>query len=329
MVGRCLRACVWMLAFAFLPAQAAERLAVLELQGKAMSADERALLSDEVRGAVVRAAGQGIQVMTRENMEVMLTDMGIDASCVAEGACEVETARNLGVDYVVSGAVVLIGTTQVASLKLHRTENGQLLSSERAQGEGTLALLEAIDPVASKLVAPVANAAPNAAKGNAGAGAPSPQVAASVGQPLLALPEGSGDSAYDQMAEQKRLESLRRLKELLATGVKGETKAEMMLRTADLYYQQGVHLMRSGGGGGADWLGKAVKLYDAISRDHTGYQRMDQVRFFRGMSAAYLGDKAMAVSNLQVVVSQYPQSSYVSDAKGALANLEPPRVINP
>jgi len=84
------------------PAGAAERLAVLDLQSDGMDRNQRALLGDEVRGAVVRAIGKRIEVMTQENMEVMLSDMGIDASCVSEGACEVETARNLGVDYVLS-----------------------------------------------------------------------------------------------------------------------------------------------------------------------------------------------------------------------------------
>ena len=53
------------------------------------------------RGAVAKAESTNLKVMTRENMEVMLSDMGIDATCVSEGACEVETARNLGVNSTV------------------------------------------------------------------------------------------------------------------------------------------------------------------------------------------------------------------------------------
>ena len=134
------------------PAWAAERLAVLELSGD-LPPQELALLTDEVRGAVVRTVGAQIHVMTRENMEVMLTDMGLDASCISEGACEVETARNLGVDYVVSGAVVGMGGKQLASLKLHQTKNAQLLASERAQGADSLGLLDDIGGTAGKLMA--------------------------------------------------------------------------------------------------------------------------------------------------------------------------------
>jgi len=141
-------------------AWAAERLAVLELSGD-LPAQELGLLTDEVRGAVVRGLGARIHVMTRENMEVMLTDMGIDASCVSEGACEVETARNLGVDYVVSGAVVGMGGKQIASLKLHRTQNAQLLASERAQGADALGLLDAIGGTANELIAVLSSPAPS------------------------------------------------------------------------------------------------------------------------------------------------------------------------
>jgi len=140
------------------PAMGAERLAVLELSGE-LPPQELGLLTDEVRGAVVDAVGADVAVMTRENMEVMLTDMGIDASCVSEGACEVETARNLGVDYVVSGAVVSMGGKQIASLKLHQTKNAQLLASKRAQGEDALGLLDEIGDTAGQLVATISAAA--------------------------------------------------------------------------------------------------------------------------------------------------------------------------
>jgi len=138
-----------------LAANATERLAVLEFQSKTLGVDERTLLTDEVRGSSVKALAGRIQIMTRENMEVMLTDMGMDADCVSEGACEVETARNLGVDYVVSGTVLPLSGKQVVSLKLHRTETGELLASERAQGDDAFALLDAINGVTIELLAPL------------------------------------------------------------------------------------------------------------------------------------------------------------------------------
>ena len=139
-------------------AHALERLAVLELQAASLSAEERSLLTDTVRGAVVGALPSSVRVMTRENMEVMLTDMGLDASCVAEGACEVETARNLGVDYVVSGTVVAVSNMLVVSLKLHETSGGALLASRQQRGDGVLALMDALPAPSQEVVAGLAPA---------------------------------------------------------------------------------------------------------------------------------------------------------------------------
>jgi len=79
-------ACVALLAT---PAHAAELLAVLELSGDLPDKQRRALTDAVRRTATDSVASAGIKVMTQENMETLLTDMGMDASCISEGACEV------------------------------------------------------------------------------------------------------------------------------------------------------------------------------------------------------------------------------------------------
>ena len=143
-----------------LGAHAAERLAVLELTGAGLPPQELGLLTDTVRGAVVSTVGNAVQVMTRENMEVMLTDMGLDASCVAEGACEVETARNLGVDYVVSGSVVNVASLLVVSVKLHETDTGRLVASQQVRGADVVALLDGLAAPSGELVTSLARSTP-------------------------------------------------------------------------------------------------------------------------------------------------------------------------
>lgn len=87
------------------PASAAELLAVLEFSG-ALPADQRQALTDAVRQAATDAtAPTGIKVMTQENMEILLTDMGVDSSCISEGVCAVDTLRNLQANYGVTGKV--------------------------------------------------------------------------------------------------------------------------------------------------------------------------------------------------------------------------------
>ncbi len=153
MATRWYRLCLMWLLFHACPTHAAERLAVLELSSTAVPPDQLAALTDTVRSGVVKQLGSRIQVMTRENMEVMLTDMGLDASCVAEGACEVETARNLGVDYVVTGTITAFGESLVASLKLHETQSGELKSSEQVVSPDALALLGLLPETAALVAA--------------------------------------------------------------------------------------------------------------------------------------------------------------------------------
>jgi len=84
-----------------------KRMAVLEFQGRNMDEDILMTFSDTVRGGALQGLEpHGVVVMTRENMMVLLRDMG-KKEC-GEGDCEVETARNIGADYVISGKVVRI-----------------------------------------------------------------------------------------------------------------------------------------------------------------------------------------------------------------------------
>jgi len=129
------------------------RVAVLELGG-VLATEEKAVLTDHIRGSVVDNVGADVQVMTKENMEVMLTDMGLDASCISEGACEVETARNLGVDYVISGTVAKMGDTFIVTIKLHNVRNAQLLGTASAQGVDPLTLLNAMPDTTADLMTP-------------------------------------------------------------------------------------------------------------------------------------------------------------------------------
>lgn len=106
------------------------RLAVLEFTGEEVDQNGRLLLSDQARtGAVNIVDTNRIIVMTRENMEELLKDNGQDLSCL-EGKCEVETARNIGADYVISGWVTIVEGEYILTLKLHNVQNGALKASQ-------------------------------------------------------------------------------------------------------------------------------------------------------------------------------------------------------
>jgi hypothetical protein len=126
-------------------------LAVLEFQGKGLDDDILMTLSDTARGGALGGIeGRGIAVMTRENMLVLLRDMG-KKEC-GEGDCEVETARNLGADFVVSGRVVRMERLYVVTLKLHETKGGTLLGTTTAEGASQVDVLRLLRERGRRLV---------------------------------------------------------------------------------------------------------------------------------------------------------------------------------
>ena len=128
-----------------------KRLAVLEFNGAKTQGEILEVFADTVRGGVVQGlAGRGIQVMTRENMMVLLRAMGKN-DCV-EGDCEVETARNIGADFVISGSVVLVDQSFVVTLKLHESKGGSLLAVDQVSAQSQVEVLRQLREAGRKIV---------------------------------------------------------------------------------------------------------------------------------------------------------------------------------
>jgi hypothetical protein len=130
------------------------KLAVLDFQNfaKDLSKEDIHYFADVVRGATLRAAPQ-MDVMTRENLLVLLAASGKDAS-QCEGECEVDTGRRIGADSVISGEVLKVGSRYKISLKLHETHDGRLLSTGVASGKTIDELDEKLQAAAAELLAP-------------------------------------------------------------------------------------------------------------------------------------------------------------------------------
>jgi TolB-like protein len=110
-----------------------ERLAVLEFTGGGLMPDVLASFSDEARAGALDAVKQkGMLVMTRESMSAIVADMG---ACTAEGACEVETARNIGATFVVTGDLAKVGKNLALSLKLFDVKTGALLATDSIEAK--------------------------------------------------------------------------------------------------------------------------------------------------------------------------------------------------
>ena len=164
-------------------------LSVLELHNKLESADKKAVdpayLSDRIRAEVLDAK-LGVQVMTRENMLVLLQAQGKSLeNC--EGECEVDTGRRLGADYVVSGEVLRVGASLKVTLKLHDTHGGTLLGAVSASGLDVEALDGNLPAAVRRLVETLA---PKAAAAAPAPGTPAPPPVESISMRVAAPPEG-------------------------------------------------------------------------------------------------------------------------------------------
>lgn len=136
----CLLYCLISIRTAF--AEDITRVAVLEFRGIGLDPDFLLKLSDQSRLAAVDVLPKDTySVITRENMMLILDDMGKDASCM-EGSCEVDIGRNIGADYVVTGNVMWVEEQCLLTLKLYETKTGKLLSGREAKKDRLLDLVE-------------------------------------------------------------------------------------------------------------------------------------------------------------------------------------------
>jgi hypothetical protein len=106
-------------------------VAVLEFKSHVSHQEQSANnYTDHVRSIVVTVAPTA-RVFTRENIQLLLQGRDL-ADC--EGECEVETARRLGADLVISGDLRRVGVTLVLAMRLHETASARLLSGASASG---------------------------------------------------------------------------------------------------------------------------------------------------------------------------------------------------
>ncbi len=146
---------------------------------------------------------------------------------------------------------------------------------------------------------------------------------------------------YLVKAREKRLESIQFLKELIAeqgSALKGDRKAEMMLRLADLYFQQGrdEYLVEMAmfdkeydkcfNTEGCDpgrlqpdneesqkWQNRSIKLYKNILQNYPRYSRADEATFYLGQALSDIGRRDDGKDYFENLVRMYPDSQFVPD----------------
>src|SRR5438128_10702161 len=132
-------------------------MAVLELTNKLKGADREAIdrnyFTDVVRRAALRTV-PGLNLMTRENMEVLAHNMGLSLEQCDEAQC-VDTGRKLGADSVINGDILKVGSRFKIVLRLHETKTGRLLSIGEASGKDVDELDANTDQAVRELFAPL------------------------------------------------------------------------------------------------------------------------------------------------------------------------------
>ncbi len=131
------------------------KLAVLDFKNfaKDLKPEDVRYFTDIVRGQSLKTAPQ-LEVMTRENLLVLLQASGKDAT-QCEGECEVDTGRRIGADAIITGEILKVGSHYKLSLKLHDTREGRLLSTALASGRSIDELDESAQAAATELLGPV------------------------------------------------------------------------------------------------------------------------------------------------------------------------------
>lgn len=145
---------------------------------------------------------------------------------------------------------------------------------------------------------------------------------------------------YRQKAREKRHQSIDFLQDLLRNNPpRGEQKAEMLLRLADLYFEEGrdVYLsematyrasfdqcfntpgcksenMKADNDGSGVWQNKSIKLYRLILRTYAQYRRADEATFYLATALQDTGNPDDAVKEFTKLVRNYPQSRFTPDA---------------
>jgi len=145
---------------------------------------------------------------------------------------------------------------------------------------------------------------------------------------------------YRQKAREKRHQSIDFLQDLLKNNPpRGEQKAEMLLRLADLYFEEGrdVYLtemdafrtkfdecfntpgcstetMKADNSGSGVWQNKSIKLYKIILKTYSQYRRADEATFYLASALQDTDRRDEAVKEFTKLVRNYPQSAFTPDA---------------
>ncbi len=122
----------------------------LNVEGHAVTDQDGAAMTDQLRAAAVRVAGRQLTIMTRENMEALLPP-GTNLRCFA-GACLATIGQKLQARYVMGGTVRKVGSRLELTVETYDSKTKALLGSHVFLEKNVDKLVDAITEKAPGLL---------------------------------------------------------------------------------------------------------------------------------------------------------------------------------
>ena len=145
---------------------------------------------------------------------------------------------------------------------------------------------------------------------------------------------------YRKLAQQKRQQEMQFAEDLLRRGhLEGDRSAEMMLRLADLYFQEGRDIymtemetyesefdacfnnpncdtegMEPNNDRSKKWQQKSIRLYKRILQQFPNFRRADEATFYLATALQDTGKREKGIEYYKTLVRSYPDSGFVPDA---------------
>lgn len=122
------------------------QIAVLNLEGRGISENDAATLSERLRGQLVKT--NAFIVIDRENMDKTLGEQGFQMTGCTRVACAVRAGQILNAKKIVLGSIGKLGATYAVDISVIDVESGQIERSfnkdHRGKIDGLLEILAAI-----------------------------------------------------------------------------------------------------------------------------------------------------------------------------------------
>ena len=131
---------VWSIfAFSFpvkLSAQGMTNVAILDLEGRGISALEAATLTDRLRSEMVDIGY--FRVVERGQMEMVLEEQGFQQTGCVSSECAVEVGKLLGVEKMVAGSIGKIGSLYTLDVRMFDVTTGSIEKVSKREHRGDI-----------------------------------------------------------------------------------------------------------------------------------------------------------------------------------------------